>query len=120
MSIGGEETVTPKDKDQSTRTSKGKYKDVDCHYCHKKGHIKKYCWKFKNKSENDNNEKGKDNSDDKDTINATSVDFLLVHEFESMNLIDNSINWVIDRVLLFVSHVGEIFLVLTLMVILAV
>jgi len=33
------------------------YKYVECHYCHKKGHIKKYGWKLKNKNEKDNNDK---------------------------------------------------------------
>jgi len=43
-----------------------------------------------NKSEKDSNDKGEDNSDDEDKINATSVNFLFVHEFEFANLIDNS------------------------------
>jgi len=87
----------PKDKDQSRSNSKGRYKDVECNYCHKKGHIKKYCWKLKNRSEKDKSDKDKDNSDDEDRINATFVDFLLVHEFESANLIDSSTSWVIDN-----------------------
>jgi len=45
---------------------------------------------LKNRSEKDNNDKGKDSSDDEDRINATSVNFLLVHEFESANLVDSS------------------------------
>jgi len=43
----------PKDNDQSGSNSKGMYKNVECNYYHKKGHIKKYCWKLKNKSEKD-------------------------------------------------------------------
>jgi len=42
---------------------------------------------LKNRSEKDSNDKGIDNSDDEDIINATSVDSLLVHEFESGNLV---------------------------------
>jgi len=85
------------ERDQSRSNSKDRYKDVECNYCHKKGHIKKYCWKLKNRSEKDSSDKGsKDSSDDEDMINATSVDFLLVHEFESANLVDSSTSWVID------------------------
>ena len=84
------------ERDQSRSNSKGRYKDVECNYCHKKGHIKKYCWKLKNRTEKDNSDKGKDNSDDEDRINATSDDFLLVHEFEPMNLVDSSTSWMID------------------------
>jgi len=86
----------PKDRDQSRSNSKGRYKDVECHYCHKKGHIKKYCWKLKNRSGKDSNDKGKDSGDDEDMINVTSVDFLLVHEFEYANLVDRSTGWVTD------------------------
>jgi len=38
----------------------------------------------------------KDNNNDEDRVNATSVNFLLVEEFESTNLIDSSTTWVID------------------------
>jgi len=93
---GKSNSRAPKDRDQSRSNSKGRYKDVECNYCHKKGHIKKYCWKLKDRSEKDNNDKGKDSSDDEDMINATYVDFLLVHEFESVNLVDRSTSWVID------------------------
>jgi len=52
---------------------------------------------LKNRSEKDSSDKGsKDSSDDKDKINTTSVDFLLVHEFEFANLVDSSTSWVID------------------------
>jgi len=84
------------ERDQSRSNSKGRYKDVECNYCHKKGNIKKYCWKLKNKTEKDNSDKGKDSSDDEDRINATSADFLLVQEFEPANLVDSSTSWVID------------------------
>ena len=83
-------------RDQSRSNSKGRYKDVECNYCHKKGHIKKYCWKLKNRTEKDNSDKGKDSSDDEDKINATFDDFLLVHEFEPANIVDSSTSWVID------------------------
>ena len=51
---------------------------------------------MKNRTEKDNNDKGKDSSDNEDRINATSDDFLLVHEFEPANLVDSSTSWVID------------------------
>ena len=51
---------------------------------------------MKNKSEKDNNDKDKYSSDDEDKINATSVDFILVHEFEFANLVGSSTSWVID------------------------
>jgi len=84
------------ERDQSRSNYKYRYKDVECNYCHKKGHIKKYCWKLKNRTKKDNSDKGKDSSDDEDRTNATSDDFLLVHEFEPGNLVDSSPSWVSD------------------------
>jgi len=49
-----------------------------------------------NRSEKNSNDKGKDSSDDEDKINVTSIDFLLVHEFEFANLVDSSTSWMID------------------------
>jgi len=61
-----------KDRDQSKSNSKGRYKDVKCHYCHKNGHIKKYYWKLKNKSEKDSNDK---------------VNMIIIMKTESMQLL---------------------------------
>ena len=56
---GRSNSRAPKDREQSKSNFKGRYKDVECNYCDKKGHIKKYCWKLKNRSEKDNNTKVK-------------------------------------------------------------
>ena len=94
---GRSNSRAPKNRDQSRSKSKGRYKNVECHYCHKKGHTKKYCWKLKNNNEKASKDKGKKKDDsDEDRVNATSTDFLLVEEFESANLVDNSTSWVID------------------------
>ena len=83
---------------QSRSKSRGRYKNVECHYCHQKGHVKKYCWKLKRNNEKASKDKGKkkDDSNDEDRVNTTSDDFLLVEEFESLNLVDSSTSWVID------------------------
>jgi len=82
---------------QKTKIKVGATLKTGTKYCHKKGDIKKYCWKLKNKSEKDSSDKGsQDSSDGEDRINATSVDFLLVHEFESTNLVDSLTSWVVD------------------------
>ncbi|MCO5580833.1 hypothetical protein L7F22_034706 [Adiantum nelumboides] len=43
-------------------------KGVECYYCHKKGHMKKDCYKFKRdkKKDNDDKRKGKNASDDRE------------------------------------------------------
>lgn len=42
-------------RDKSRSKSRGRYKDLKCHYCGKMGHIQKYCykWKREHKSGND-------------------------------------------------------------------
>ncbi|VFQ97325.1 unnamed protein product [Cuscuta campestris] len=37
---------------KSRSKSRSKYKNVECHYCHKKGHLMKNCFKLKNKDKN--------------------------------------------------------------------
>ncbi|RDX95656.1 hypothetical protein CR513_21792, partial [Mucuna pruriens] len=41
-----------KEREKSRSKSKSRYKNVECHYCHKTGHIQKHCflWKKENKS----------------------------------------------------------------------
>ncbi|MCO5610866.1 hypothetical protein L7F22_065108 [Adiantum nelumboides] len=53
-------------KSKSKERSKFRYgKDVECYYCHKKGHVKKDCYKWKNKQEKKNkDDKGKEKISD--------------------------------------------------------
>lgn len=44
-----------KDKNRS-RSKSNKFANMECHYCHKKGHLKKDCWKLKK----DNKQQGED------------------------------------------------------------
>ncbi|GKF83588.1 putative RNA-directed DNA polymerase, partial [Tanacetum coccineum] len=65
-------------------SSKGKFADVECYHCHKKGHTMKFCRQLKkeNKKKNYNNQKNKhkkdDDGDDSTEVNTTTDEFLIV------------------------------------------
>ena len=96
-SRGRNKSRDPANKDSSRSNSRGRYKNVECYHCGQKGRIKKFCWKLKkeNKANKDKGKK-KEESSDEDRVNATHEDFLLVQEFESMNLVDTATSWVVD------------------------
>ena len=39
-------------RDKSRRKSRSRYKNIECHYCHKIGHIQRNCFLWKKESEN--------------------------------------------------------------------
>ncbi|VFQ70960.1 unnamed protein product [Cuscuta campestris] len=58
---------------KSRSKSRSKYKNVECHYCHKKGHLMKNCFKLKNKDKN--KREGKDGENDRHVATTTSGDY---------------------------------------------
>ena len=82
---------------RSRSKSKPRYKDLECHFCVKTGHVKRcYKWKKENHTSNGKHEK-KDNDANSNRINTTSSDDLLVVYDENLiNLAYNETNWVVD------------------------
>ncbi|KAG6430858.1 hypothetical protein SASPL_108931 [Salvia splendens] len=80
-----------------SKSRSSKYKDVEYHYCHKPGHIKKNCWSLKNKKNgnNKNAEKSEEDSTDRVTA-ATSDDLIIVSDDHDINLVSSDICWVGD------------------------
>ena len=61
------------------KSRSGEFANVECHYCHKKGHIKKYCRKLKRNSKNHKGkEKKNDDDSDADTITIVTEDFYIL------------------------------------------
>ncbi|RDY10991.1 hypothetical protein CR513_04408, partial [Mucuna pruriens] len=79
-----------KEREKSRSKSKSRYKNVECHYCHKTGHIQKHCFlrKKDNKGKNDKL-KEKDHDDDDRVTTATGDDLVILRGFESINLVSN-------------------------------
>ncbi|GJZ26853.1 putative RNA-directed DNA polymerase [Tanacetum coccineum] len=73
-------------------SSKGKFADVECYHCHKKGHTMKFCRQLKkeNKKKNFNNQKNKhkkdDDGDDNIEVNTTTDEFFVCLDYDMVNL----------------------------------
>ncbi|XP_074580577.1 retrovirus-related Pol polyprotein from transposon TNT 1-94 [Curcuma longa] len=71
--------------------SRGKFTDVECHHCGKKGQIKPFCRLLKKENKQRYKEKGKDKKSDEssDTERAatTTEDFLIVYDYDVVNLL---------------------------------
>ncbi|RDX61371.1 hypothetical protein CR513_60407, partial [Mucuna pruriens] len=72
------------EREKSRSKSKSRYKKVECHYCHKTGHIRKHCflWKKENKGKKGKS-KEKDDDDDHDRVTTATGDGLSF--FETLN-----------------------------------
>ncbi|CAL1360546.1 unnamed protein product [Linum trigynum] len=74
-----------------SRGKSNKFANIQCHHCKEKGHIRRFCPKFRNERK-----KGKrdENSDDD---GANSVDeFNIVYEEDVVNLTTQETSWVVD------------------------
>ncbi|GJS53430.1 putative RNA-directed DNA polymerase, partial [Tanacetum coccineum] len=73
-------------------SSKGKFADVECYHCHKKGHTMKFCKQLKkeSKKKNYNNQKNKhkkdDDGDDDTEVNTTTYEFFVCSDYDMVNL----------------------------------
>ncbi|VFQ73301.1 unnamed protein product [Cuscuta campestris] len=81
-------------KGKSKSKSRSKYQNVECHYCHKKGHLMKNCFKLKNKDKN--KPEGKDGENDRHVAATTSCDLIVVSDNDLINVASDESSWVID------------------------
>ncbi|RDY07894.1 hypothetical protein CR513_07940, partial [Mucuna pruriens] len=81
-----------KEREKSRSKSKFRYKNVECHYCHKTRHIKKhyFLWKKENKGEKGKSKEKDDDDDDDDHVTTTTGDDLIIlQDFESVNFVSD-------------------------------
>lgn len=80
--------------------SRGKFANVECHHCGKKGHIKPFCRLLKKenmkKYKEKNKEKKTDDSSDEERVATATEDFLIVYDSDVINLANHETSWVID------------------------
>ena len=79
------------DRDKSRSKSRSQYKNVECHYCHKTGHIQRNCFLWKKES------KDKKDHDDNRVTTATSDDLVILHDHDLLNLVFDENMWIIDN-----------------------
>lgn len=87
-------------KDQRSRgnprsKSRSRYKNVECHYYHNMGHIKKNCYKFKREKGKGKNEK-KDEDEDRVSAADSTGDLVYVCEIALINTMLDDHSWVIN------------------------
>ncbi|RVW79299.1 Retrovirus-related Pol polyprotein from transposon TNT 1-94 [Vitis vinifera] len=86
----------PKNRDRS-KSKTNKFANVECHYCHLKGHIKKYCRQLKRDMKQGKvKEKKNDNGGEDDQVATTTSDFLIVYDSDVVNFACQETSWVID------------------------
>ncbi|RVW11901.1 Retrovirus-related Pol polyprotein from transposon TNT 1-94 [Vitis vinifera] len=86
----------PKNRDRS-KSKTNKFANVECHYCHLKGHIKKYCRQLKRDMKQGKvKEKKNDNGGENDQVATTTLDFLIVYDSDVVNFACQETSWVID------------------------
>ena len=91
---GRSKSRAPYNRDKSRgRSSSISKKDVECYYCHKKGHMKRKCRKLKFKEQ-----KKEKNSEKKQNDTAIVIDgeLMIIRDDASVNLIGQDMDWVID------------------------
>jgi len=96
---GRSQKKEPKGSKQNNRSkSKSRYKNVECHYCHKHRHIQRnyFLWKKVNKDKKGKeNEKHHDN-DDRVTTAICDDDLIILRDHDSVNLVSDESMWIID------------------------
>ncbi|VVA97536.1 unnamed protein product [Arabis nemorensis] len=68
-----------------------KFANLECHYCHKKEHMKKDCWKLKKDSK-----LGKKQKDGEDRVIVTEDQFLILLESDAINVACQDTSLVVD------------------------
>ena len=80
------------DRGKSRSKSKSKYKNITCDYCHKNGHIMKYCYKHKRDMKQQKRE-----GDNENRVAVVANDDLLVScDANAINLVRDESSWFVD------------------------
>ncbi|KAK8936121.1 hypothetical protein KSP39_PZI013254 [Platanthera zijinensis] len=99
------------DRSQSRGKSKTRYQNVECHYCHKKGHIKKFCYTLKNDQKKKGiATEGKDEGHTAATVSTEEDDVIIVGDDVTAALSCDDRCWIVDSgASAHVSHNRELF-----------
>ena len=94
---GRSQSKGPKDRSRS-KSKTGRYANIECHHCGKKGHIKRFCRKFLRENKND---KGKekntgDGEEGDKVVTAATDEYLVMYDADTVNVACQETSWVID------------------------
>ncbi|CAJ2679244.1 unnamed protein product [Trifolium pratense] len=86
-------------RENSRSKSKGRYENMECNYCHKSGHIQKYCyqWRKDNKGKKGKQkQRDREDHDDDRVTTAINDDLVILRDHESINLVSDESMWIVD------------------------
>ncbi|VVB15574.1 unnamed protein product [Arabis nemorensis] len=81
----------PMNNKNRSKSKSNKFANLECHYCHKKGHMKKDYWKLKK-----DNKLGKKQEDGEDRMTVAEDQFLILLESDAINVACQDTIWVVD------------------------
>nr|KYP52740.1 Retrovirus-related Pol polyprotein from transposon TNT 1-94 [Cajanus cajan] len=81
-------------REKSKSKSKSRYKNVECHYCHKTEHIQRnfFLWNVGNKGK----QKEKDHDDNDRVATATCGDLVILSDHGLVNFVSDESMWIVD------------------------
>lgn len=91
---GRSQNKSQSNRDKS-RGKSNKFANVECHYCKKKGHIKRFCRQFQNDQKKNKGKKVKPEESSDDETNSFG-EFNVVYDDDIINLTTQEMTWVID------------------------
>jgi len=98
--MGRSESRDSRNRDKSRDKSRGKYNkfaNVECHYCHQKGHIQRFCRQLKREKQKEKGkEKKSDDDSDDNRVTALKENFLTIFYGDVVNFVSHETSWVID------------------------
>ncbi|KAK9008582.1 hypothetical protein V6N11_075471 [Hibiscus sabdariffa] len=85
-----------KGRDKSRSKSRSRYKNLECHHCGKKGHIKKYCFKSKRENKGGGDKHDQNYEEKSERAIVTCEDLMVICDENLVNLACDETSWVID------------------------
>ncbi|KAK8564203.1 hypothetical protein V6N12_036332 [Hibiscus sabdariffa] len=85
-----------KGRDKSRSKSRSRYKNLECHHCGKKDHIKKYCFKLKRENKGGGDKHDRNDEEKSERAAVTHEDLMIICDENLVNLACDETSWVID------------------------
>ncbi|GMH21891.1 hypothetical protein Nepgr_023734 [Nepenthes gracilis] len=87
----------PKSENKGQSKSRSRYQNMECHHCGKKGHIKRFCYKWKRENTGKKRSEKRRGEEESSVSVVTGGDLLLACESkDSVSVAEQAYDWVVD------------------------